>query len=136
MSRRSRWDYGRWLLYRQRLQIADPLPPAGGGPTPLSELLARFVQRTTLARSLNRLRIEQKWAQIVGPALAQRSRPGPLEADTLFVYVQHSAFLSELARDQSFRAQLLKRLQECFPDLAIGTVRFRLDPGERATTEP
>jgi hypothetical protein len=131
MRRRPAWDYGRWLLQRQRLHIGDPEPPVPGGPAPIGAVVQSVMKKAGLDSALWREKLQSCWPGIVGETLARRTRPGAVEGAALVVYVQHSIFLHELSRDRAAGERLLANLRRCLPEAPLQTVRFQIDPGER-----
>ena len=134
MRRRPSFDYGRWLLQRQRLQIADAAPPLPGGPSPIGGTVRAVLRQIGLQSDLWKQSLCAEWPAIVGETLARRTRPGRIEGGALTVYVRHSIFLQELSRDPAVGARLLANLRERFPAAPLRTVRFQIDPGEQDDT--
>lgn len=67
----------------------------------------------------------EEWPAIVGPQVCKHARPGRLEHGTLYIYVTHSVWLSELQRNQQ---QLLENLQARFEKATFKRIRLQLDP--------
>ena len=68
----------------------------------------------------------EEWTTLAGPQVARHARPGRLSGGTLFVYVTHSIWLSELQRNG--KKQLLDNLQSRFGKKTIRTLHLQLDP--------
>ena len=68
----------------------------------------------------------EEWPSLVGPQVSRHARPGRLERGTLYIYVTHSMWLSELHRN--FQPQILDNLQARFKEQPIRKLRFQLDP--------
>jgi len=131
MRRRPNFDRGAWLLQRQRLHIADEEPPPSGGPAPIGPEVERFLKAAGLHAELWRQSLRTHWPDIVGDGLAGRTRPGEVNGQTLIVFVRHSIYLHELARDRAAGEQILANLRRRLPEAPIRTVRFAMDPGDR-----
>lgn len=131
MTRRRQFDRGSWLLQRQRLHIADEAPPPGGGPEPVRKEIEQFIRKLGLQAELWRQTLQSCWKDIVGEGLAARTRPGEVNGHTLTVFVRHSIYLHELARNRAAGEQLLENLRRRLPEAPIRAVRFAMDPGER-----
>lgn len=129
--RRQHFDRGAWLLQRQRLQIADEEPPSPGGPAPIGPDVERFLQAMGLHAERWRQTLQSHWKDIVGEALAARTRPGEVKGPALIVFVRHSIYLHELARNRAAGEQILANLRQRLPEAPIRTVRFAMDPGDR-----
>lgn len=134
--RQRHFDYGRWLLQRQRLHIADPEPPPPFAVQNIGPLVAKFVRHAGGHAELWRQTLQGDWPAIVGAPLAERTRPGELRGDTLVVYVRHAIFLHELARDPAVARRLLANVKERCPEAPIAAVRFQPDPGEGPAEPP
>ncbi len=130
MKRRRTFDRGAWLLQRQRLHIADEEPPPGGGPAPIGDDVRRFLKSVGLHGELWRQSLQTHWKEIVGEGLADRTRPGEIRGQTLLVFVRHSIYLHELARNRAAGELLVSRVRERLPDAPIRAVRFAMDPGD------
>lgn len=86
-----------------------------------------------LPRVLQELRIDQRrfetevvkvWNHALDPVIAQHAQPVGLRNGTLFVNVDHSAWLSEIVRYR--RKEILERLQLSFGPEFIARISFRL----------
>jgi len=126
-------------------------PPLGPPrPTPRDKALAAWhgydfaaveKERPSTTRSagelvpevLNRLRLDKRrieaemvraWDALVDPNIALHARPTGLRNGTLFVTVDSSVWLSEIAR---YRAkEILNQLQNCFGAELVKRISFRL----------
>jgi predicted nucleic acid-binding Zn ribbon protein len=96
---KPRFSAGRWSVQRERAQIEDHYPP------PLFHDAASIAQ--IVPSVLGRLGIEDQqwlttlaatWKDVVGAPLARHTRPGRFEGRRLIVFVDNSAWLSELKR--------------------------------------
>jgi predicted nucleic acid-binding Zn ribbon protein len=92
-----------------------PLPPppvtrrdsAAGRPQPLSDVLARFLDRSGLAPKLEAASVIPEWEERVGPAISAVTEPVRVSDGTLFVAVSTSAWMMEL---NMMKAQLMRRI--------------------------
>jgi predicted nucleic acid-binding Zn ribbon protein len=74
-------------------------------------LQARFRER----------RVVEQWALVVGPELARRTRALRCDNGTLFVHVDHGAWMQEL---HFIEKKLLARMQAACPDVQLTRIRF------------
>ena len=72
-------------------------------------------------------RLAEEWESLVGPQVAGHTRPGRIERKVLYVFVAHSAWLSELQR-YGQKQQMLANIQARFGADRIKDLRLRLDP--------
>lgn len=82
-------------------------------PTAVSQVLAQALRNYGLEQGIARYRFVLHWSEIVGPEIAQRSKPETLRNGRLTVKVTDSNWAQEL----SFQAPLIiKRLQRFLAD--------------------
>lgn len=84
-----------------------------GRPEALCALLHSSFEGTSLGERLKDLVIWQKWEQIVGPAIARRSRPLRFSGGVLTVVVESAPWMQQLS---FMKADLLARLNSCLGD--------------------
>lgn len=134
-DRKPRFSAGRWTVQRERAQIEDRFPPP---PFFDAASIAQVVPAV-----LGRLGIEDQqwlttlaatWKDVVGAPLAQHTRPGRFEGRCLVVFVDNSAWLSELKRYG--QDKLLANVRRQAGAGQVQAVQFRLDPeGAKSRTE-
>jgi predicted nucleic acid-binding Zn ribbon protein len=104
----------------------DQEPPAPDRTRDLAELVTGVLKEAGCAQHLQHQQILDAWPTLVGPDIARRARPGPIENQTLAIYVTSSAWLNELARYG--QRQILAKIQHQFGPKIIRNVRLQLDP--------
>ncbi len=63
----------------------------------LDEALAGYVERSGIKRRLDQARVIEEWSSLVGPQIAEVTRPSGMTPDgTLFVAVRTAAWAQEL----------------------------------------
>lgn len=103
--------------------------PRSSSPHRVADLLAAAVPG--LSERLLEVAIRKEWSQVVPPALARRSEPGPLAHGALEVRVDNSPWLQELSmRSPELLAALTRRYGN-----AVRSVRVALGP-RRADAAP
>lgn len=127
MRKRS-FSRGQWQVQRERHHLDRDTPPETGQSTSLAEVIPSVVKELGLADEVLHRALLDEWTTLVGPQVAQHAHPGRLERRVLCIFVDSSAWLSELSRYG--QKQLLANLQKRFGD-AIRSVRLQLDPGGR-----
>ena len=102
MRRSLPQDYtpGSWRVRREFLRVPDAFPPP---PFKDAEAAGSAVGRVVKALGIPEadpaaLRIAEAWAEIVGPDVARRATPGPIENGELVVQVRGSVWYAELRR--------------------------------------
>ncbi len=90
------------------------------------DLLPRLMKELGLDADVWRETLQEDWKELVGPQVARHARPGRFERGTLYVYVTHSIWLSELQRHG--HKQILANLQERYGASRIKRLRLQLDP--------
>jgi predicted nucleic acid-binding Zn ribbon protein len=93
------------------------------GPENVGEILSRLFTARGWGRRQERLRLEEAWADAVGPEGIGHTRVGALRRGVLEVTVDGSALLQELA---SFhKRRLLQELRQRLPGTPLTDLRFR-----------
>lgn len=93
------------------------------GPETLGEIVSRLFTARGWGRKQERLRLEEAWAEAVGPAHAKRTRVSSIRRGTLEVVVDGAPLLQELAGFHKRR--LLQELRQRLSGTTITDLRFR-----------
>jgi predicted nucleic acid-binding Zn ribbon protein len=99
------------------------------GPELLGEILSRLFVARGWGRRQAQLRLEQAWAEAIGPEGAKRTRVAGLRRGVLEVTVGNAVLLQELAHYQKRR--LLEQLRSRLPGTTVTDLRFRAGVIER-----
>ncbi len=95
------------------------------GLEPVSNVLDRLLSSARLRQGIANYGLFGRWAEIVGPHLAERTRPLRVQGDVLWVYVESSTQLHHL----TFLApRFVQRIREEAPETTIENIRFTLNP--------
>ncbi len=105
----------------------------GGGPTGMRALLGRVLSDKTGDDALRRLELERIWVDLVGPAVAQHTRPAFVSGDKLVIESSSPVWNQTL---QGLERRLLKRLAEQRPDLRIGSLRCQVGAPQAPAAKP
>jgi|SRR5687767_4347909 predicted nucleic acid-binding Zn ribbon protein len=87
----------------------------------VGDVLPAVLRDLGLQTRFNERQLVDKWATVVGPELAQRSRALRCENGTLVVRVDHGAWMQEL---HFIEKDLLTRLRAACPDVNLQRIRF------------
>jgi hypothetical protein len=120
---------------KRRVEQRTKRPPrtSATGPTRASDAVAAALAFRGIADQVRAGRVLTEWSELVGPKIAQRTRPDGITDRTLWVEVATRAWLHEL---NLLRPQLLKGLIEALaatpgdPPL-LDELKFRLAGGSR-----
>jgi predicted nucleic acid-binding Zn ribbon protein len=93
------------------------------GPEPLGDILSRLFTARGWGRQQERLRLEQAWADTIGPKEGEHTRVGGLRRGVLEIEVDNAVLLQELAHYHKRR--LLERLRQQLTGVTITDLRFR-----------
>jgi predicted nucleic acid-binding Zn ribbon protein len=106
-------------------------------PSAVGEILPKAFPQ--LVVPLLEQRIRRQWASVVGPMVAQRTRPGALSGGSLQIFVDNSTWLHELTLRAS---ELVSRLSAHFgPEIRAVRVTLASEgvpcsfPSQRGDTE-
>jgi len=91
---------------------------------PVNELLPKVLGQLRMDRRRAEAEIVRVWNHMIDPVLAAHAQPTGLHKGTLFVTVDHSAWLDEIVRYR--RKEILGRLQHSFGRELVTRISFRL----------
>jgi predicted nucleic acid-binding Zn ribbon protein len=92
-------------------------------PRSIREFLPAVFRRLHAPGGARLERLRRLWVEVAGPETASRTRLLSLEGGVLTVGVESSALKHDLATFR--REELLRRLREGAPDVALRELRFR-----------
>ncbi len=95
----------------------------GRGPQRVGEVLRAFLETSGLANQLKHLEIYSAWEEVVGPAIARRTRIAGFTRHKLYVDVDSAAHLQELRTFS--KDKILTDLKELLPTVLIQDIVFR-----------
>ena len=93
---------------------------------PVRDAIGTVLTKLDLGEQVWLKNLESDWVELAGRALAKHARPGRYERRRLVVFVDSSAWLSELERYG--RKELLEKLQQRFGADKIADLRLQMDP--------
>lgn len=77
--------------------------------------------KSPLAEGFQRFRLEKNWALVVGPNLAQQTRPVDFNRGLLTIAVRNSSLMTEL---QFFRQEIIEKVNTFVGSLWVRKIRF------------
>src|SRR5262245_33442726 len=93
------------------------------GPELLGDILGRLFTTRGWGRRQDRLRLEEIWAEVVGPEFAPQTRVGGIRRGVLEVVVGNAVLLQELTHYH--KRGLLEKLRAKLPGTTLNDLRFR-----------
>lgn len=119
-----------WQLTRERFQIATHRPPKPfRAERGIGDILSDIQQETAAQPKIPPALIE-RWPLIVGQQIAKHTYPAVLRGGLLYVYADHTGWLSEVRRVP--KNHLLKKISSIQGIQPIKQIRFQLDPDIRS----
>lgn len=99
------------------------MPDDNRGPENLGDILGRLFTSRGWGRKNDRSRLEQAWAEAVGPELAKETRVGGIRRAVLEVDVKNAVLIQELA--QFHKKKLLEKLRVSLVGIRLTDLKFR-----------
>lgn len=87
----------------------------------IGDVLPSVLRDLGLQKRFNERQLVERWAGIVGTEIAERARATRYEKGTLFVRVDHGAWMQEL---HFIEKDLVKKLRAACPDVDLVRIRF------------
>lgn len=132
LKRRVKFNRGHWEVERERHRIVDRSPGSvfveSSG---LDEILPGLFKRLGMEEHHWEIALQDEWESLVGVAVAKHSRPGPLSAGVLTVFVDSAVWLNQLKRYS--RREMLGNIQGRFGKTKIRDLRFAPEPDDPGT---
>ncbi|MFC1498400.1 DUF721 domain-containing protein [Verrucomicrobiota bacterium] len=97
-------------------------------PNPIGQVIAQVMKKLGLKDQHWLGVLAAEWPDIVGDAVAKHTKPGRFENKRLFVFVDSSVWLNELARYS--HSKILSNIQKRFGSNNVKSIQLQLDPGE------
>ncbi|MGD1048991.1 MAG: DUF721 domain-containing protein [Candidatus Krumholzibacteriaceae bacterium] len=94
----------------------------------VGEILPRVLELMGLDDKFEEARLIQGWAEVVGPVIANRSRPRMLRDGILFIEVESSVWMQELWFHQR---QIIERIKKEFPKVEVKGIRLEIEKENR-----
>ena len=114
------------MIQRERLALPDAEPSPKESELALRPAICRILQNVDAQAASPLARIAARWNVIAGAQAAAHSLPAKLADHVLYVYVDSSAWLSEIKRNAAGGILAAVR-NECGGD-AVRTVAYSVNP--------
>jgi len=128
MPPRSKFDQTKWKLEKERFHLSDPAPPHPEPDLSLRGAITRLFKNLDGQTGSILQKISAKWKNMAGENVAAHSRPGRLNENILYVYVDSSVWLAEITRFHS--DDILRKIQRQIGPATVKRVRFQVNPKE------
>jgi hypothetical protein len=96
-----------------------------GEPTPVADLLTNVYAKQQWKKQWRLFHLVREWPTIVGREVGRLTMPAFFRQETLWIYVQDSAWMHHL---QFIKLDLLKRINQALDDQPISDIRWQLQP--------
>ena len=87
----------------------------------IGAVLPSVLRDLGLQKRFSERKLVERWADVVGPELARRARATRFDKGTLFVHVDHGAWMQEL---HFMEKELVRKLRAACPDVDLVRIRF------------
>ncbi|MGD9948502.1 MAG: DciA family protein [Desulfobulbus sp.] len=96
-----------------------------GDPAPIADLLANVYSKQQWKKQWRLFNLVRQWPTIVGREVGQLTMPAFFRQDTLWIYVQDSAWMHHL---QFIKLDLLTRINRALGEQPVTDIRWQLQP--------
>ncbi len=97
-------------------------------PAPLGTILQQAIEAARIDVDLDAYRIWQQWKGVVGPAIAENTRPEAIKGKLPVVHVSSAPWMQQL---QFLKPELIEKLNETIGKEVVGDIRFKIGPVNR-----
>ena len=97
-------------------------------PGHLGTILQQAIESAKIDVDLDAYRIWQQWKDVVGPAIAENTRPEAIKGKLLVVHVSSAPWMQQL---QFLKPELIEKLNETIGKEVVGDIRFKIGPVNR-----
>ena len=99
-------------------------------PAPLATILQQAIQASRIDVDLDTHRLWQQWKDVVGPVIAENTRPEAIKGKLLLVNVSSAPWMQQL---QFLKPELIEKLNESLGKGVVGDIRFKIGLVDRDT---
>lgn len=94
-------------------------------PAHLGTILQKAIEASRIDVDLGAYRLWQRWENVVGPAIAENTRPEAINGKLLLVNVSSAPWMQQL---QFLKPELIEKLNEALGKEVVGDMRFKIGP--------
>ena len=102
-----------------------PIRKKMSSPAPLGTVLQQAMEASRIDIDLDAYRLWQQWEDVVGPTIAQNTRPEAIKGKLLLVNVSSAPWMQQL---QFLKPELIEKLNEALGKEVVGDIRFKIGP--------
>jgi predicted nucleic acid-binding Zn ribbon protein len=102
-----------------------PIRKKMSSPAPLGTVLQQAMEASRIDIDLDAYRLWQQWEDVVGPTIAQNTRPEAIKGKLLLVNVSSAPWMQQL---QFLKPELIEKLNETLGKEVVGDIRFKIGP--------
>ncbi len=92
-------------------------------PDIVANILKKTLKKNDLSEKIANYEVFLQWEQIVGPQIAQHTKPKSVAKDKLIIEVAHASWKVEL---NFLKEKILKQIQQQFPHAKLKELQFIL----------
>ena len=97
-------------------------------PAHLGTILRQALKASRIDVDLDAYRLWQQWKDVVGPAIAENTRPEAVKEKLLLVNVSSAPWMQQL---QFLKSELIEKLNDSLGKEVVGDMRFKIGPVNR-----
>ena len=90
---------------------------------PLGAILREALKASRIDVDLDAHRIWQQWKDVVGPTIAENTRPQAVKGKLLLVNVSSAPWMQQL---QFLKSELIEKLNDTLGKEVVGDIRFKI----------
>jgi predicted nucleic acid-binding Zn ribbon protein len=94
-------------------------------PAPLGTILQQALKASRIDVNLEAYKLWQQWNDVVGPAIAENTRPQAIKGKLFLVNVSSAPWMHQL---QFLKPELIEKLNETLGKEVVGDIRFKIGP--------
>ncbi len=94
----------------------------------VGDILPRVLELLGLDNRFEEVKLMRGWAEVVGPVIAQKSRPRMLKDGILIIEVENSVWMQELWFHQK---QIIERIKKEYPKVDVKGIRLEIERENR-----
>ncbi|MDD4857703.1 MAG: DUF721 domain-containing protein [Candidatus Krumholzibacteria bacterium] len=94
----------------------------------IGDILPRVLELMGLNDRFEEAKLMREWAEVVGPVVANKSRPRVLRDGILYIEVENSVWMQELWFHQK---QIVERIKKDYPKVEIKGIRLEVERESR-----
>lgn len=94
-------------------------------PAPLGGILQKALEAASVDVDLNRLRLWERWTDLVGSTIAENARPAAIKGRLLVVHVSSAPWMQQL---HYLKNELMGKLNSALGKESVRGISFKIGP--------